>query len=85
MIPGSGVNLDEFKYLEYPSNNVIQFAFISRIMKEKGIDLFINAAKYIKEKYPNTMFHVCGFCEENYLKILNSNQEKRSINLPWND
>jgi galacturonosyltransferase len=35
-------------------------------MKEKGIDQYISAAKYIKGKYPNTKFHILGFCEEDY-------------------
>ena len=35
-------------------------------MKEKGIDYFLSAADYIKAKYPNTEFHVCGFLEKEY-------------------
>lgn len=74
LIPGSGVNLDRFSPIEYPTDNSkIEFAFISRIMKEKGIDQYIDAAKAIKEKYPDTVFHICGFCEQDYenkLKVL---------------
>lgn len=73
LIPGSGVNLEHFHVLDYPSNETIEFVFISRIMKEKGIDQFIEAAEYIKNKYTNIGFHICGFCEESYedkLKIL---------------
>jgi len=76
MLPGSGVNLDHFQVFEYPSEDVINFAFISRIMKEKGIDQYLDAAKFIRNKYPNTKFHVCGFCEQEYentLKELNDN------------
>lgn len=70
LLPGSGVNLERFSVLEYPSEKTIEFAFISRIMKEKGIDQYLEAAQYIKSKHPNTVFHVCGFCEENYLDKL---------------
>ena len=66
LLPGSGVNLDHFKLLEYPPEDKIEFVFISRIMKEKGIEQYLEAAKYIKSKYPNTKFHICGFCEEEY-------------------
>lgn len=66
LLPGSGVNLNRFVVREYPKDDVIRFAFISRIMKEKGIDQYLNAAKVIKEKYPNTEFHICGFCEAEY-------------------
>lgn len=70
LLPGSGVNLQRFVPLEYPSSEKVEFAFISRIMKEKGIDQYLEAAEHIKQKYPNTVFHVCGFCEQAYEKKL---------------
>ena len=70
LIPGSGVNLEHFSLLEYPPEDTIEFVFISRIMKEKGIDQYLEAAEYITKKYPNTKFHVCGFCEDEYEEIL---------------
>lgn len=67
LIPGSGVNLNRFSTIQYPkSEEDVEFAFISRIMKEKGIDQYIDAAKYIKKKYQNVKFHICGFCEQDY-------------------
>lgn len=77
LIPGSGVNLNFFRVLEYPLDDKVEFVFISRIMKEKGIDQFIEAAKHIKSKYLNTRFHICGFCEEAYeyqLKLLDKKE-----------
>lgn len=76
VIPGSGVNLERFPLLPYPDDEVIRFAFISRIMKEKGIDQYLEAAESIKAQYSNTEFHVCGFCEKEYegkLSELNEN------------
>lgn len=71
LVPGSGVNLEEYCLLDYPDGEIIEFAFISRIMKEKGVEEYLDAAKYIKERYDNTRFHVCGYCEEkNYLHEL---------------
>ena len=63
LIPGSGVNLEHFKVLPYPKGTT-EFYFISRIMKEKGIDQFLEAAAHFKNE--NIGFHVCGFCEEEY-------------------
>lgn len=79
LLPGSGVNLEEFTYQEYPSSEAINFVFISRIMKEKGIDLYLQAATYIKNKYDNVDFHVCGFCEEDYERILEMYEKKGTI------
>lgn len=87
LIPGSGVNLERFPLLEYPKDDIIRFVFISRIMKEKGIDQYLKAAKNIKQKYPNTEFHICGFCEEDYEEILNEYENKGIIiyhGMVWN-
>lgn len=76
LLPGSGVNLKEFQPLAYPEGKIIQFVFISRIMKQKGIDQYLETAKYIRKKYPFTRFHICGFCEEEYEDLINDYQKK---------
>lgn len=79
-IPGSGVNLSRFTVSDYPEGDDCNFIFISRLLKEKGIEDYIEAAKIVKGKYPNTRFHVCGFCEEEYKEHLESlNMEKYVI------
>lgn len=78
IIPGSGVNLDYYQYLDYPNENQVNFIYISRIMKEKGIEQYLDAATYIKNKYPNTVFHILGFCEESYEEKLKK-LEKQGI------
>lgn len=79
LIPGSGVNLEHFGYLEYPEDDVIRFFFISRIMKEKGIEQFLDAARVIKSRYENTEFHILGFCEEAYEEKLRALQQEGVI------
>jgi galacturonosyltransferase len=79
LIPGSGVNLEQFQVLEYPPKNFIEFVFISRIMKQKGIDEYLESADYIRRKYPNTKFHICGFCEEEYEGKLKKLQDQGII------
>ena len=79
ILPGSGVNLTRYSVLPYPSENPIVFTYIARVMKAKGIELFLEAANYIKVKYPNTEFHVCGYCEEDYQKRMEIEQEKGTI------
>ena len=66
LLPGSGVNLDNYSPKPYPNSQDIHFAFIARIMKEKGIEEYLEMAKTIKLKYSNTVFHVCGYCEQDY-------------------
>ncbi len=72
IIPGSGVNTEKFRPVEKVTNDEItRFLFIGRIMKEKGIDEYIQASKNIKLKYPLTEFQIVGmFEEEKYKNIL---------------
>lgn len=75
LLPGSGVNTNEFELLDYPkSNKQTHLVFISRIMKDKGIEELLDAVEYFKETNKNIHFHICGFDEEGYevqLKKLN--------------
>lgn len=80
-IPGSGVNLTEFQVSELPFEENINFIFIGRVMKLKGIDQYIEMAKVIKKEYPNTNFYIAGFIEENeYKTIINDYDSKGIIN-----
>lgn len=79
LIPGSGVNLDKFNFVPYPKEDTIEFVFIARIMKEKGIEQYLDMAEYIGEKYPETRFHICGFCEEDYEERLNQLHQNNKI------
>ena len=79
LIPGSGVNLEHYQVLSYPNDEVINFMFISRVMKQKGIDQYLDAARFIKSKYPNTEFHILGFCEDAYEDKINEMQNEGII------
>ena len=81
LLPGSGVNLDRFSPLPYPSeDNGIHLAYISRVMREKGFDEYIAAAKYFHEKHnPQITFHVCGFCEQEYQSQLDELSKNGTI------
>jgi glycosyltransferase involved in cell wall biosynthesis len=77
LIPGSGVNLNEFNFFDYPKQDSIIFLFIGRVMKEKGIDYFLEMSKFIKDKFPFSEFYVLGFCEEDYLDLLEKEYKKK--------
>ncbi len=77
IIPGSGVNLERYPYRKYPEDGTIKFAFISRIMKEKGIDQYLDAAEALKGR--NVEFHVCGFCEPEYDGRLQEEDKKKIV------
>ena len=54
LLPGSGVNLERFTPLPYPDEtDGIHFVFISRIMREKGIEQYLDAARRFKVAEPS--------------------------------
>lgn len=79
LLPGSGVNLHQYQQMQYPAGETIDFLFVARVMKEKGIDHYLDAARYISQKYPNTCFHICGGCDGDYMDILRSESDKGHI------
>ena len=71
LLPGSGVSLEKHQAKPYPQGDTVNFLYIARMMKEKGIDLYLAAAREIHDRYPNTMFHICGGCDDpKYLEIV---------------
>lgn len=81
MLPGSGVNLDQYALCDLPPGGTTNFIFIGRIMELKGIELYLEAAKIIKESYPNTNFYIAGFIEENkYKHVIDEYHYKGVIN-----
>ena len=70
MLPGSGVNLNQYQVFPYPDEDTVDFVFIARVMKKKGIDQYLDAAKEIRKRHPETRFHICGFLEQDYEKQL---------------
>lgn len=63
VLPGEGVDIDYYT----PSMNkpsILTFTLISRMLWDKGIGHFADAAKFIKQKYPNTKFQIVGPIDE---------------------
>ena len=61
-IPGSGVDYMKFKprHLTAKKHHPFVFLFIGRLIKDKGIFEYINAARVIKKEYPSVIFRVIG-------------------------
>ena len=67
VLPGAGINLDEYPYVPMQDDGVCSFLFVGRIMKEKGVDEFFTAAKTIKAEFGEKVaFDVVGFYEDAY-------------------
>ena len=76
LIPGSGVNLQHHALQPYPAKDEpMRFIFISRLLREKGIEEYLIAANEIKYKHPLVEFHILGISEEAYEKRIEKMQK----------
>lgn len=57
-VNGSGVNMKRFKAVPLPDEPI--FLMVSRIIKEKGIFEYLNAARLVKKEYPEAKFILLG-------------------------
>ena len=73
VIPGSGVDLAKHPVLPWPDDGKVHFLFAARVMKEKGIDLFLAAARKFADE--NTIFDVCGACDDEHYKAILNNEK----------
>ena len=61
LLPGSGIDTNKFISLEYEqSDNIFRFLLIARMLWDKGIGEYVEAAKIIKQKYPTVEFQLLG-------------------------
>lgn len=71
VLGGIGLNLKNYPFQAVDSFELpIKFLFIGRLLKEKGIHEFVQAAKLVKKTYSNTQFTVLGGIDHNNLGAL---------------
>ena len=61
-VPGSGVNYEKYKPMPFTRGDDGKFIFlyISRLVKDKGVMEFVEAASLLKGDNPNAEFHIIG-------------------------
>lgn len=81
LIPGSGVDTDRYPLQPYPDGGdgktgaPVIFNYIGRIMHDKGVDDYIEAAKRVKAEYSLTEFNMLGFIEPTEIHYENELRE----------
>jgi glycosyltransferase involved in cell wall biosynthesis len=58
VVPGSGVDLEKFSLAQLPDAH--NFLLIARLLRDKGIREYANAAAIVKKKYPDCSFLLVG-------------------------
>src|SRR5882757_6492892 len=61
-VPGSGINYEKFAPMPFTRQNDGKFIFlyISRLIKDKGIMEYVEAASLLKDQFPQAAFHIIG-------------------------
>lgn len=71
LLPGSGVNLEEHAFEEYPKDSKkTVLLVIGRLMKDKGTSEIIEAARVIRAKRNDVVFRFIGFYDDDYREII---------------
>jgi glycosyltransferase involved in cell wall biosynthesis len=67
LFPGEGINTQRFcpslSQVSEPREKVV-FLFAGRLLREKGVELYAQAARQLKPKYPHAEFYLLGFLSE---------------------
>lgn len=80
LLPGSGVNLTKHCYEAYPTENQgIRFLFIGRVMKDKGIEELIYAARTVVSAHHNVKFDIIGYYDDSKYKEQIDELTKRGV------
>lgn len=63
VVNGSGVDLSRFAVVPLPS--VSRFLLIGRLLGEKGVREYVEAARLVRASYPHVSFSLVGWIDEN--------------------
>lgn len=80
LIKGSGVNLKEYCYSEPKDHSKVICLFPARILKDKGVLEFIQAAMLLKDEYEGKVkFVLAGDCDEENPAVLHETELKSKL------
>ncbi|NAS12360.1 glycosyltransferase family 4 protein [Poritiphilus flavus] len=62
VVQGSGINLDRFAFRSNKKikGEPVRFIIVGRLIREKGVGLFIEAGKELQKEFPKAEFHIVG-------------------------
>ena len=63
LLPGSGVDLNKFKYSPLPASNKPRFLLIARLLWDKGVGEFAEAARLLKKENISVEMCLLGFID----------------------
>ena len=73
VLPGAGINLEQYPLMPYPQNDRVHFLYLGRIMKEKGVDELFSAMRRLHDEMGDRVtLDLVGFFDEDYEAEVNA-------------
>jgi len=63
IIPGSGIDLDRFRPAADPAGAPFRFLFVGRLLRDKGLVEYAEAARLLRPAWPHVDFAILGFTD----------------------
>ena len=79
VLSGAGINLEEYRYRQYPDNEKVHFLYLGRIMKEKGMDELFGAVEQLRKDGCEFVLDLVGFFEDEYKKQVEQLQSEEIV------
>jgi len=75
LIKGSGVDLNEYAYCDPRAEKIVRLLFPSRMLRDKGVLEYIEAAKSIRnDVQDNALFILAGVCDEDNPAVIRADE-----------
>lgn len=79
LLPGSGVDLERFTPVKRTGRKQIVFLMVTRLLWDKGVGEFVQAARQLKSRYPETEFRLLGFLDVQNPSAVPRNEVERWV------
>ncbi|MCF2514341.1 glycosyltransferase family 4 protein [Sphingomonas sp. G124] len=83
LLPGSGVNLDRFVPAAQPVEGLVRFLFVGRLLGDKGVRDFVEAARGLRSEQPHWKFQLLGPIDEGNRSGIKADELREWIEHGW--
>lgn len=76
---GEGVDLSAYPYVREESGSPVVFLMVGRVLYDKGYREYVQAAKIVKQQYPDVRCQLLGMLDETYPAHVDEEELKRDV------
>lgn len=76
---GEGVDLSAYPYVREESGSQVVFLMVGRVLYDKGYREYVQAAKIVKQQYPDVRCQLLGMLDETYPAHVDEEELKRDV------